>query len=98
MAAASASAVTVAVAAVATAWIEKEEDEEGRVKKFHFSKSKGVLFPFSKSKGVVSESENRFLWERKKNMISLGCLKEKTNGYSLVVQYPLVEEGRRLKV
>ena len=30
---------------------ENEEDEKGRVKKFHFSRPKGVIFPFSKPKG-----------------------------------------------
>ena len=42
-----------------------EEEEDEGVKKFLFSKSKGVLFPFSKPKGVLLESENRFFLGKK---------------------------------
>ena len=74
--------------------MEKEEDEEGRVKKFHFSKSKGdFLFPFSILEEVVLESENIFFLGKKECDPKL--LEEKTNGYSLVVQCSLVEERRR---
>ena len=50
-------------------------------------------FSFSKTKGLILESENRSFYEGKK-MIS-SCLKKKTKGYSLVVQYSAVEEKRR---
>ena len=45
--------------------MEKKEDEEGRVKKFHFSKPKEVICPCSKAKGVVLESEIRFFLGKK---------------------------------
>ena len=38
-----------------TVRVEEEEDEEGKVK----------MFPFSKQKGVILESENKFFFERK---------------------------------
>ena len=60
------------------------------MKKFSFSKSKGVIFPFFGPKGIVLESENIFLLGRKEGRkMILGCL---SDDYSLVVQYSLVEE------
>ena len=45
--------------------MEKKEDEEGKVKKFPFSKPKEVIFPCSKPKEVVLESEIRFFLGKK---------------------------------
>ena len=47
--------------------MEKKEDEGGRIKKFPFSKSKGVLFPFSKPKMIALKSENKFFIGRKED-------------------------------
>ena len=44
-------------------WIENEEEEEERVKKF----------PFSKPKGVVLENEKKNLFKIKRNMVTFGC-------------------------
>ena len=63
-----------------------EEDEESKVKKI----------PFSKQENVFLESENNSFWERKK--VILSCMKKKSNGYSLKVHYPLVEEEQKLEV
>ena len=58
---------TASVATASTARMEKKEDEERRVKKFPFSKPKGVVFPFSKPKGVFLENENIFFQGKKEN-------------------------------
>ena len=58
---------TKSVETASTTRMEKKEDEEGRVKKFPFSKPKGVVFPLSKPKGVVLENENKFFQGKKEN-------------------------------
>ena len=59
---------TVMIGATTTmARKEKEEDKGGKMKNFHFSKSKEVFFPFSKPKGVISESANKFFLGKKED-------------------------------
>ena len=67
-----------------TTKIGEEEDEEGKVKKFHFSKQENV----------VLESENKFFFCEGKKVI-LSCLEKKLHSYSLEGQYPLERKNKR---
>ena len=78
--------VSTVMVETTTEEMEEEEDEQGKVKKF----------PFSKQEGVILESENKFFLGRKE--VILICLEDKSDGYSLEGQYPLVEEEQKLEV
>ena len=61
-------------------------------------KKEGYIYIYSKLKGLFWKVKTFSLWERKTNMVTLGCFENKTNDFSFVVQYSLMEEGRRLEV